>query len=217
MPRRALPVRRGFTLAELLVVLAAVAVLVGLILPVVSVIRRSALRSGCANNLRQVGAACLVYADEYDGVLPAKGNFEDEDPVTSPAWFYRLPPYLEHDNVKGANVFQCAGFNWRGPHVFTHASPKSLKMNSYLDADGRPRCFRLGGVSDAGSLVLFIDAVAGETGMGQWGYAVPSAVDDSRHRGAINVLYADGHGQAVIDTPADRNWRIVMKWRSDEW
>lgn len=54
--------KRGFTLIELLVVVSVIAVLAGLLIPAVSLIRRMANDVKCGNNLRQVGAAVSMFS-----------------------------------------------------------------------------------------------------------------------------------------------------------
>jgi prepilin-type processing-associated H-X9-DG protein len=70
--RRHSPVRQssGFTLVELLVGFAVVAILVGLLIPGLSGAREEARGAVCAQNLKQLGAGMMMYAAEHDGELP---------------------------------------------------------------------------------------------------------------------------------------------------
>jgi len=62
--------RRGFSLIELLVVIGIIAVLMGLLLPALMGARRSARQARCMNNLRQIGAFYLMYADANNDYIP---------------------------------------------------------------------------------------------------------------------------------------------------
>lgn len=84
-PRSRPPDLRGFTLVELLVVVAIVAVLAGLLLPALGSAKAAARRAGCLSNLRQVGLAITLYAGDHDGRIPYGPK---APPFTSPASFY---------------------------------------------------------------------------------------------------------------------------------
>src|ERR1035438_9085564 len=61
---------RGFTLAELLVVVAIIAILAALLLPALSTAKSDSRRIACISNLRQIGLAIRNYSMDYNGLIP---------------------------------------------------------------------------------------------------------------------------------------------------
>ncbi|MCP4454924.1 MAG: prepilin-type N-terminal cleavage/methylation domain-containing protein, partial [Planctomycetes bacterium] len=88
--------QKGFTLIELLVVIAIIAVLMGILMPALQSAREQGQRASCLGNMRQLGLAWTMYADENEGKI-VHGNAGDAwgayDPVNGHAkeepWVYR--------------------------------------------------------------------------------------------------------------------------------
>jgi len=105
---------RGFTLVEVLVVIAVTSVLASLVMVGVTKGRSMAREVECCNNLRQLGLAAKLYANNYDGHFPPLGYSDNyptrywwgtnEDPPDYEKGF--LAPYLGKAGKDGG-VYQC--------------------------------------------------------------------------------------------------------------
>lgn len=88
--------RRGFTLVELLVVMAVIGVLIALLLPALSQSRAAARTAACKSNMRQIGLAMHMYANNHRGRFPLTAHAGREA-----SWVYSLGPYLENvDDIR---------------------------------------------------------------------------------------------------------------------
>ncbi len=101
--------RRGFTLIELLVVIAVIALLLAILMPALRAARKQAQAVMCKSNLRQVGLAANLYAEEYDFYVPrglAGG--------TGKAWFQLFMPLLAqrpiNNDYRNVDIYRCPGY-----------------------------------------------------------------------------------------------------------
>lgn len=82
--------REAFTLVELLVVIGIIALLISILLPALGAARRSATTTKCLSNLHQVGIAMMMYAQQYNGRMPASEIGGQTYYITVPTLSYPL-------------------------------------------------------------------------------------------------------------------------------
>lgn len=87
------PRKRRFTLVELLIVIAVIGVLIAMLLPMRRTAGEAARRSLCSNNLKQIGLALQIYADEHKCFPPAYTVNADGKRLHS--WRTLILPYIE--------------------------------------------------------------------------------------------------------------------------
>ncbi|MHC4638188.1 MAG: prepilin-type N-terminal cleavage/methylation domain-containing protein [Planctomycetota bacterium] len=108
---------KGFTLIELLIVISIISLLMALLAPALSNIRRQARGTVCMNNIRQLGIAVVFYTDDSDGYFPPAYNFQTD----THWWGKKLSDGIDHTK----------GFTWK-------YLQSALKMKSVYECPCQP-------------------------------------------------------------------------------
>jgi len=110
--------RKGFTLIELLVVIAIIAILIALLLPAVQQAREAARRTGCRNNLKQIGLALHNYHDVFNR-FPSTCSVGTaytgcQTWVTSRGWSWRVSILPQIDQAATYNAMDLQNYSQAG-------------------------------------------------------------------------------------------------------
>ncbi len=141
---RATPPCRGFTLIELMVVIAIIALLIALLLPAVQSAREAARRIQCQNNLKQIGLALHGYHDAWLSFPPAYLTKPATGLELGPGWAWGtlILPYLELRPLYDAANFD---FSYGDPHnpdaagllgLFANATVRRVGVSVFLCPSG---------------------------------------------------------------------------------
>ena len=181
--------RSGFTLIETLVVIAIIALLIGLLLPAVQSIRATFARVQCQNKLKQIALAAHNY-ESARSVLPS-ATIRIPDPLQGLNFHVALLPYLEQDAIYRRAQDDCRNY----PSVpLIHAGSRTLVKAYQCPADDRQQYLHRTSVADGVSLTgylgvsgLGIDLYVGSRGSGVISYGPPTRMTDITD-GTANTL-----------------------------
>jgi len=113
--------QRAFTLIELLVVIAIIAILAAILFPVFAQAREAARKTVCVSNMKQLGLAWLMYAEDYDETFPLAATTElvALPPPYTPVyadWPYLVFPYIKAGQgdetwvSSSSSIYQCPDY-----------------------------------------------------------------------------------------------------------
>ena len=123
--------RRAFTLIELLVVIVIISILVGIALPVFNQFVVKSRQTQTLSNMRQVGAAFLLYAGDNNSQLPGRV-------VTTDKWPKLMSAYVQNVNVYNSPIPPYVGKQITDPTQLISNSPNNTNYigNGYNDING---------------------------------------------------------------------------------
>ena len=208
---------RAFTLIELLVVITVIAILAAILFPVLQGVQRKANLTKALNNLKQVGAGFMLYANENNYTLP--GRQADAANNTTPKWPALLAgtdgtgtPNLTTNYVGDVRVYIAPGdqtINANRPDLFAFLTSNDTNncswiMNGYDDVGAMsdsnvlvrtvnfsaPTETILLGVQKGGQANFYMDFLNGDN---------TSILNLSMYNGGSPYLFADGSVQYISE------------------
>ncbi|MDP0495834.1 MAG: prepilin-type N-terminal cleavage/methylation domain-containing protein [Verrucomicrobiota bacterium JB024] len=199
--------KRGFSLVEMLVSIAVIAVLMVIVIASVGRIRNSANRAQCVNNIRQLGSGILMYAQDDQLKFPQ---------VSAPHWATHIEDFVGAEKRADGSYGESSPFvcpsrlgmleNSRSCHYGinfylysdTHGSSISEAQYKLNQVDNPARTILIGDARLAGAVVYKTIQSENLPGLNSSTvYGTPSV--GLHGNGEANVCFADGHVETFAD------------------
>ncbi len=185
--------RRGFTLIELMVVIAIISILASILFPVFSKAREKARATACLANINQLGTATMMYRQDYDDTFPLSWCV-NYDGTWNHTWRGAIEPY-----VSNYDIYTCPS----APDLAYDLNPYNgadmcgyAINNTYTgwgDNFDPPAGAREAAVASPSTTILYLDF----NGWFEvtWQYYAPDLLQvlPKRHNGALNICFCDTH------------------------
>ncbi len=189
--------RRGFTLIELLVVIAIIAILAAILFPVFARAREKARQTSCLSNMKQLGLAALMYAQDYDQRfhIYRVGSYAGS---AADMWYNHIQAY-----IKNEQIMKCPSRNQTSPNYgvnYHHGCnrlmsemPEPAEMFAYVENHNQ---------------------LAGCPAHASYEWYTPG-LNPLPHNDGLNVAYMDGHAKWITpDGPVNTStgMRVFKPW-----
>ena len=197
----------AFTLIELLIVVFVVFVIMGLVFPVLSMVREKSKQAVCMSNMGQMYKALLQYTIENDGYLPLESN---SGSCSGEVWFKAVDRYITTDilpeNQTEISTKEKLMLIKQDPIINTVTqdkkdNTKTIKINTQL-VQGSMCSRMIDSIRFPSKTVLLFDGRINNT-------TVASKYDGSygsvaqRHSRGANILFMDGHVERIQNGDSD--------------
>ena len=205
---RSLNRRSAFTLIELLVVIAIIAILAALLLPALAKAKAKARSIACVSNLRQIGLAMNMYAEDNNGFLPGTAHFS-----ISNSWVFSIASYVgDVDKIricpadaKGEQRLQSKGTSYllneytSVPAIDPFGDPIPTEpVWNKLSSIRRPGdTFLVFEISDRAGVGTGQDHTHSRNWLNNGWNSVLDDIQPDRHGKSANYLFADWHVEAL--------------------
>jgi prepilin-type N-terminal cleavage/methylation domain-containing protein/prepilin-type processing-associated H-X9-DG protein len=201
--------QRGFTLIELLVVIAIVALLAAILFPVFAQAREKARQADCISNLRQIGLAAIMYAQDYDETLPLYRYFPQPTywcgGRATPSGPFQTSLGLIVPYTRSGDIQHCLSYNGAdnlGGAGYGLNSQLAYNRAAFGPLDPAP----LAALTQTSGTILFGDAGIPDWAGGPVGETIqidppyfwtPSPTIDFRHQDFAEFAFCDGHAKSI--------------------
>jgi len=202
--------KRVFTLVEMLVVVAVIAILVALLMPALGKAKAQARSLGCKNNLKNLGAANQLYANDWNGhCVPHGDNYVWENTLASYLGMARYYKAAE----KPGNVFLCP----ENPEGRFLGNFPSFGLNTgirMLGAGWIVAAYRIEKFKCPSAKFLLVDALNETLNSTQFASNVSGGWVMMIHNKTANFVFLDGHVGAygAPPVPVATNYSEADKW-----